>query len=366
MKIGIVCFWDRRATPYLEKYEIALRAEHIEYDVLFWERDGGVNQKDTCELEKSVKIKCGTSLIKKLISFFLWKISISRIIKQNNYDYLIILTTYPAILLMGLLLDKYKAKYIFDIRDYTQEKCFVYRQIVMCLVDASCFTTISSKGFFSWLAPSDKIIVNHNITVTNQIETKQLKLKCKQPLTVSFVGNVRLDNQTRALLLTLANNNKYMFEFWGRILPDCDIIEFCNEHNIRNIKLCGEFDVRDKGRIYEGVDLINAVYANGKNRLSFGDSTPLPNRLYDAIVFHRPIIASKGTYLAQLIDQYSIGFNINGFDPAVEKQFDEFVDNFSWDKFKLGCSRLLSVVLSEENDFRSKLHNILGNWRSET
>ena len=52
-----------------------------------------------------------------------------------------------------------------------------------------------------------------------------------------------------------------------------------------------------KPSIYTNIHLINAVYANTNNRLNYGDSTPLPNRIYDCVVFKRPIVASKNTYL---------------------------------------------------------------------
>ena len=36
--IGIVCFWDRAATPYLAKYEQMLKEQNAPFEVLMWSR----------------------------------------------------------------------------------------------------------------------------------------------------------------------------------------------------------------------------------------------------------------------------------------------------------------------------------------
>lgn len=362
MKVGIVCFWDRRATPYLWKYESALTAAEIEYDVVFWERDGE-SHPDSSHDEKSIRIVCGKKRLGKIISFFRWRLDMAALIRQQKYDYLIVLTTYPAVLLTDILLTRYRGRYIFDIRDYTHEKQSAYRKLVMRLIDASCFAAISSRGFLTWLDASDKIILNHNMTVSGHQQHRELVLRSSIPIHLSFVGNVRLDNQTRTLLLALANNPRFEMSFWGRILPGCDIVEFCAKHEIRNVRFEGEFSANDKERIYEKVDLVNAVYANNsEGRLEPGDSTPLPNRLYDAIVFRRPIVASKGTYLARLVDQYHLGFSL-GFDSDVEREIEKYIADFCWDEFCRGCAELLALVLAEEGDFQKKLHVTLESWR---
>lgn len=364
MKIGIICFWDRQATPYLAKYEKALQKRRIDYEIVFWNRSHKKALDNPNGGEKYINIPCGETPVSKVISFIRWRLAVARLIRREKYDALIILTTYPAIMLYGMLKRVYQGKYIFDIRDYTQEAYGIYRRRVMDIIESSSFSTISSKGFLTWLDASSKIIINHNITVERLCEPEDPPLLEKKPVRFSFVGNVRLDSQTKALMIAMSNNEEYLLRFYGRILPGCDIIGFCKDNNMDNVEIMGPFHVDDKAKIYKEVDLINAVYANDADDLRPGDATPIPNRLYDAIVFHRPIVASNGTYLAQLIEEYHLGFNINGFDPDVLKKFDDYIRTFSRDTFLKGCNDLYAVVIAEENKFLEKLDTTLSVWEA--
>lgn len=362
MKVGIICFWDRLATPYLAKYEEMLEQQKILYDCIFWERSVDSAEVLSKKNNKYICVKIKKGIIRKIYSFLRWRRKICKVLKTEKYDNLIVLTTHPAILLSPLLIGKYKGKFVFDIRDYTQEKYKIYQKLVMKIINASAFTTISSKGFMQWLKPNTKIIPNHNITIKDEVTEKNFDFT-KNPIEFTFVGNVRLDKQTEAMMLTLANSASYHMRFVGRILPSCSIEEIVLTNKIDNVSLEGPFDVSEKPEIYSGTDIINAVYANAETNLPYGDSTPIPNRLYDAIVFKCPIIASKGTYLAEIIEKYHIGIAINGFDKDVEAYIDAYLKEFDSVVFMDGCKKLLSEILEEENIFRARLITLLNEWK---
>lgn len=358
MKVGIICFWDRTATPYLQKYERVLNELNIDYDVIFWNRTG-MKSNQLGAKEREVVLNCGTKMWHKIISFVLWRNSILKVLREEKYDFLIILSTYPAVLISGYLFKHYNQRYLLDIRDYSLENISFFGKIVTALVDKSAFCTISSKGFMRWLKPSPKIVPNHNITSCQNNYEKNIRIKMNVKLNFTFVGNVRLDKQTEAVLVKLSRSKKYISGFVGRILPSCNIVDFCRKNDITNLYFLGQFDNQDKPRIYQNVDIINAIYANDDKNIRLADATPLPNRVYDAAVYKCPIVASKGTYLADLIQEYSLGFSVNGFDDDIEEQFDIFVRNFDEEVFRKGCERFLLKVLAEEKQFTDKLKNTL-------
>jgi glycosyltransferase involved in cell wall biosynthesis len=257
----------------------------------------------------------------------------------------------------------YREKFVFDIRDYSMEAFTPFKKIVMKLINLSKVTTISSKGFMEWLDPSNKIIVNHNITYIDGTYNRKQIFPQKDNINITFAGNIRLDEQTTALLLTMKNSKKYTFGFIGRMLDECNLLDICNSNEILNYFIQGAFTNQDKPSVYSKVDIINAVYANGEDHLSLADSTPLPNRVYDAAIFKCPIVASRGTYLAELIKEYNLGFEINGFDLKVEAKFDEYINNFDEVEFRQGCDRFLRDILMEEDNFRNTLKNIFMSWK---
>ena len=364
--VGVICFWDRYATPYLAKYEQMLLQAGAPYEIIFWNREASVDNPSfrINGNEVILDYRCAYGK-KKVLSFLEWAKKISRFIKERRYSYLILLSTVPAVLLMHTVLHDYKGKYIFDIRDYTLEKYLPFRWTVMRLVKNSCLTTISSKGFMKWLEESPKIMPNHNITISEDNGFHAPVFSEDKPIRFSFVGNVRLDKQTESMLKTLGKSERIEQHYYGRVLNSCNIEQIISENQLTNVILHGPFDVKDKEMIYRDTDLINTVYANAEKEedLPLGDSTPLPNRLYDALIFYRPLVTSKGTYLAELSDEYHLGVNVNGFDKGIEEDIINYCKNFNSSEFVAGCDKLRDIVMAEEQAYRIKVAQILKNWK---
>ena len=364
--IGIICFWDRYATPYLMKYEQMLRQAGVEYEVVFWNREpeqrGASFRQEGREVYLNYACKSGKQ---KLLSFFKWARLISSYVRKRKYSHLILLSTVPAVLLMPLVMREYKGKYIFDIRDYTLEKYSFFRKLVMKLINHSCLAPISSKGYMKWLDESPKIMPNHNITVSEDNGFTPPEFSKDKPIRFSFVGNVRLDMQTEAMVKTLGHSSRIEQHYYGRVLSVCNISEIIKNEGLTNVHLHGPFDVKEKESIYRDTDLINTVYANAEKEedIPLGDSTPLPNRLYDALVFYRPLVTSRGTYLAELSDDYYLGVNVNGFDKNIEGEIISYTETFDRKKFVEGCDKLRKQVIEEENAYRAKVAQILKTWK---
>lgn len=365
--VGIICFWDRLATPYLAKYEKLLQQEGVEYEVVLWNR---TPQADAERITRggntvSINLPCRGSFYKRVIKFFQWSILARQVIQKQKYSALIMLSTVPTVLLGDLLLCKFRQRYLFDIRDYTFEGRKPLRKLVMHLIHHSALTAISSKGYMRWLDPSPKIMVNHNITVENAEGYTAPDLKNRDVLRFAFVGNVRLDTQTEALLLQLKDRSDFAQHFYGRVLPSCPIERIAEENQVENLFLHGAFDVTQKQRFFHEIDLLNAVYANAwrEEDIPLGDSTPIPNRLYDCLVFYRPLVASKGTYLAELIDAYGLGCTVNGFSQDAPQVIRQYADHFDQDAFMKNCDALREIVCQEEAAYVAKVSAILSDWR---
>ena len=355
--VGIVCFWDRTATPYLQKYEELLSEAGINYEILFWNRSDTARQTAPNETDISFRPRCHPLL--KLFDFFRWRKQALKILRAKQYDKLIILTTVPAVLLYDLLTRKYRGKFVLDIRDYTLERNFLFGRLVTNLIEASALAPISSDGYREWLTPSDKLLINHNITWTDR-PTEERDYFATQPYRYTFVGNVRLDEQTLMVLRALKNNPRFSSGYVGRIMPNCDIEEICEREGIHNCEFRGEFHYTEKPDIYSRIDLINAVYANAPaGKMSLGDSTPIPNRLYDCVVFRVPIVCCKGTYLSEIVDRYSLGFAIDAYSDDVVACFERYVDTFDKEAFLRGCDAFLAIAQQEEAAFKESLRKFL-------
>lgn len=164
MKACIVSYDEYLNIPYVKDYEAILNEHKIKYDFIFWNRSDlhEFNYKGHNAYNFNWKTK--KSKLSKIIPFFLWSRFARGVIKKNSYDFLIICTTVPAILLVDILIKKYRGKYLLDIRDFTYENISIYKYFESKIINASKLTIISSKGFLTWLPKGSKAyVLTHNI-----------------------------------------------------------------------------------------------------------------------------------------------------------------------------------------------------------
>ena len=163
-KACIVTYDEYINIPYVKDYEKLLSDNQIEYDFIFWNRSRNENPSYSNDNAYYFNWQTKKSKLSKIIPFFLWSRFARSVIKRNRYDFLIVCTTIPAILLTDLLIRNYHEKFLLDIRDFTYENFKLYRLLEKKLITAANLTVISSKGFLQWLPEEESAyVLTHNI-----------------------------------------------------------------------------------------------------------------------------------------------------------------------------------------------------------
>ena len=111
-----------------------------------------------------------------------------------------------------------------------------------------------------------------------------------------------------------------------------------------SVSFVGKYDNSQKPELYKNIDIINSIYGDD----SLEVTTALPNRLYEACLFKKPIISSKGTYLGQIIEQYHLGVAVDVERDDVRKILDDYIEGFDCEKFLESCRRFLDVIKTDE------------------
>ena len=358
MKVGLIGFSIRNYIPYIEHYEDVFKNNDIKYECIFWDRFTNCNtEKNNNEYTIHITCEPGINKIRKLIPMYKFKKEIERIIEEEQYTHLVILTTVPGVLIAKSLLRNFQNKFILDIRDYSYEKYGWYKKIVEKLIANSYFTAISSNGFKAFLPQSNKIITCHNIGNDFPEEKEVVDLKNKEKIIIGFVGGVRYFEENCKLINIFANNHKYQLAYVGRKNLDCDLEAYCKKNGIKNVLVQGDFNNADKPEIYKKIDFINSVYGNK----SLEVTTALPNRLYDGILFKKPIIASESTYLGEVVDEYGLGIVVD-IDASIKltlEQFDGYVKNLDRERLKKHCESFKKIVFNEQDVFVKKINNFI-------
>lgn len=129
---------------------------------------------------------------------------------------------------------------------------------------------------------------------------------------VGVVGLIYQAAPIQALFDAVKDDDSVEVQIYGRLYDAQNskalIESYCARQ--RNIVFKGEYDFfKDAARIYGGLDLLYVSYDTAESMLN--NRVALPNKLYEAMYFRVPIIASKGTYLAERVMEAGIGYEID-------------------------------------------------------
>lgn len=355
MKVLIVDTVSYNRAPYLQYYIDACKEKKVDYDLFLWNRDrtGGLQKNGNIYTMNSI-CPFGGSKFKKIIPMLRYRKALLKVIKKNQYTHLVLINTLAPVMISNYVLKHFDQRYILDIRDYTYERIKKYKAIETQLIKHSYFTTISSRGFLQFVTPSDKIVINHNISNLDKIEDT-VSLDKSKKITIGFVGSVRYPEVNQKLISAVQNDPRYILEYVGPEVDGCNLEGFCKEHGIKNVMFKGKFSNGQKPEIYKHIDMINSLYGD----FSLEVTTAVPNRYYDALIFKKPIIASKGTYLGELVERKTLGFIIDIKNDDFPFELDKFLHKFNNVHFKKSCNKELQLILDEQNQFQQRIESFL-------
>lgn len=353
MRYLIITYDDYYNIPYIRFYEDHLKRIRAEYDIVLWNRSGRKTEMPNAFVFSAKNYR---SRMLKILPFLRWRRFALRVLKEGNYDRLIVLTTMPGVLLADRLTGEYRKKFWFDIRDFTYENVPFYKKQVEKLAFAAEAVSISSPAFQSFLPDSGNIVLTHNISNQDAAEAHCTMDMQKRPLCIGYVGGVQFTEQNQLLLRRFANNPDYCLKYVGETRPGCDLQPFCAENGIKNVEFHPAFTNDQKPGIYRGIQLINCVY---------GCDTPvsrllLPNRLYDCVLFKKPILVSRGTYLEQVVTEYGLGLAVDARKDDVVKALDDYLSAFDRQKFEAGCALFLAHITKEIAQYERALSGFFG------
>lgn len=313
--IGVFSFLSLRYAQFAYKYTNILDEQGIDYEFVFWNRDGLQNPGKSNWISYDYTMDSFQPFLKKIWGFISFSKYMRKIIKEKKYDKLIVLTTQTAIPLFDILLKSYKSKYIYDYRDVTYENIGIYRKLVNKLVCNSCFTAISSMGFKRNLKDSHKFVISHNTRVfeLNHIEkTKSSKIR------VVYWGMIRQLEFNCKICDLFSKDNRFQLVYHGAGYHK-ELFDYCKSMGYENISITGAYALEDIDEFATNTDIILNCYENDKKQ-----RLAMTVKFYDSIRYQRPMLVTEGSYMGRIVKDKGLGWvidfnNKNCLDALIEK-----------------------------------------------
>lgn len=355
MKVLIIDSTSPAQRTYLAFYLEKLKERKIPYDIIDWvkTKNGEVERTKNKYIIHRVMHLSGW---KKYKDFCIVAESIRKIIKKGNYTNLIIVNTIWAVFLIDVILSHFRGRYLLDIRDYKVEKFPIIKWMIPQIVKNSYRTIISSKGFLSFLPeyPS-KYSVAHNIPVDKcGYKNKSSLIKNKKHINIGYVGRIRDDAANQYLIDLIRADGRYSLYYYGVFSP-YSTFQKKEKNQIDNIHYMGRYDEKDKANLYKNIDMIHSIYLP----INKASKTLTPNRLYDALLYKKPLLVSAGTYLSEIVEKYKLGIAIDFSRNMQINLINRYVDTFDENQFSKSCDKLLEQVYLEQEEFLSVIEEFI-------
>lgn len=346
--IAIISGAPLNLAPYIQYHINLLQENKVEFIILNVESDKGDKMLDNQIIFDHPYKKGLFNKINRIIKGLKYVHSNT---KKFNCEKIIIAPTRTGIRLFPYLYLFFKNKYILDIRDFTKEDKFIFKYIENKVIENSYLTLISSKGFYSFIDKSDKVVNIHNLPAKYTLEKYPKKIN-RSDIVIGSVGMTAYFKENNALIRKLANHPEIQLHYYGIITDEWNIDEYLRENvQIKNMHFFGKFKNEEKKSLYKKITFINNIYGCD----SINARTLTANRLYDAAIYKIPIIVSKGTYLSQIVEEYGLGFSIDVFNDDVNLEINNFIDNFKIEEFNRNCEKFMNFIVQEQNHVNKML-----------
>ncbi len=357
MRIGIVFSNELNVCPYVEKYTKILEEKNIEYDYILWDRSNVKKDYPKNYIVYSEYSDLYIKKYKKMGSFIRFAKYLNKMIQDNNYDRLIVLTSIPAIICYKLLTGEYKNKFIFDFRDLSFEKNHIFKHMLKRIIYNSYFTCISSPGFKEVL-PKYNYIIAHNFQY-KYLKNNNLENDKKNPIIrLLHIGITRGERYNKKLADIFGNDNR--FEVY--IIGDGNDTESFKEYiqNFKNINVHGRYNNLEKEKYINNADMLLYYYP-----CSFNNNRALANKYYDGIIFRKPLVGNENTYSGKRIISKKLGISLSLEDEQFSNKLYDYYCNLSMEQFYYNAKAELDSVVEEDTIYLQKIEEFLSLKRDD-
>ncbi|WP_214784531.1 hypothetical protein [Exiguobacterium sp. s183] len=342
MKICIVSAVNIKHMSMVTFYTDYFKNNNISYDLIYFDKYGveesiGEQNKYVyrCEFSKNTK------KIQKIKEYYKYKKFASKILLNNDYDFIVLWNDLAIHLLGSFLSDNFPNRYCVNIRDYFGQDIPLISKNVKKAVRNSSFNTVSSKGYEEFLPP-EKYYMMHSIIgqVSTDIEST-VKEKSSFPLKLSFVGNIRFFEQNKRILDIFKNNKKFQLQYFG---TNANVLkEYCEINSIYNAEFHDSFDLSETSFYVKKGDLVNNIYGKKDKILNHSISI----KLYHSVLAKQPIIAMNDTYIGNLVQKYSLGFVIDHLNHDLPALIEKWYSNLNYEEYLKSCKKFIEEARME-------------------
>ena len=255
MKVAVIGFNNLKYSPYIKTYTDLLDKYAIDYDVIIPNRNclSETVNGNLISIEWDAKKN-------KLQNFRAFSKATKKLLKSNDYSFVFVLTTLPAILLSRVLVKKYRGRYLVDIRDYTYDKAPFFKTVEAYVLKHAHTRVISSPAFKDFL-PDLEYVLCHNFSHRDMEADAGFERRIN-PIRIGYVGSIAYVEECKRLIDLVKKDDRFSFFLYGNEVNGNIVSDYAKMANTPRIQCFGGYDPAEKAQIVRGVDILFNDYGN--------------------------------------------------------------------------------------------------------
>lgn len=362
MRILVLGFTKIKYMPYMNFYIDNIDCEKNDVHVLYWNRD--LRDEDVSKYSQLTfhEFRCyqedDVSRVSKIKSFLKYRNFAKRIIRNGEYDFIIVLHSLTGVLVADILKKQFNDRLIFDYRDSTYEGFLPFRSVVAEIVKASRATFVSSDAFRRFLPDnaSYKIFPSHNL-LEDSLSHRNEKIVngvMSRKIRIAFWGFIRHEKINKEIINKIAADDRFELYYYGKEQQIAlNLKDYAEQISAKNIFFCGEYTPEDRYEFVRNTDIIHNIYCDSNTMLAMG------NKYYDGLIFYLPQICMDDSFMGQAAVKAGIGFECNPYSEHFTDDVYNYYQSINKDDFYNSCDNELNRVIEEYNTGKEILKSIL-------
>lgn len=337
--------------PYVSIYLEVLKANHVNYDIISWNRDG----KKEDAIQFNYKPKSRNPLI-AIWGYWKFALFVKKIIKNNEYERLIVFTPQSGIFLSKFLKNNYQGRYIFDYRDLSIEQKSYFKRHFISVLSNSYANVISSPGFKKYLPTQFNYFISHNFEVASvrNALASEFKLEVNtNPIDVLTIGGIRDYESNVQILDHLANLDSFSVRFVGKGNATEQLKMRANELNAKNVSFEGYYPKEKEKEYISETTFMNIFYPRKPSH-----DSALSNRFYNSLIYKKPMITTKDTMQGYYAEKYHVGLALDDCN-GLHTKLNDFLSSLDKNSYTKECNSLLKNFLIDYEKWESMLYTFL-------
>lgn len=348
-KLLIAGFTKLSYMPYLNFYLEALENLPVEIHVVTWRRDSEKDvtlRNDKIHVHEFAQDQADeVAKLSKIGNFFRYRAFVTHLLKEEQFDRIIVLHTLPAVLIADKLIHNYSNRFILDYRDYTYEDYASFKKIIGKLVKASYATFVSSDAFRVALPKVDKIYTSHNLLVDSLSfrDVRSAQRRDQSPIRIAFWGFIRHEKINEEIIRKLGGDMRFELHYYGREQQTAfNLKKLVEKNGYKNIFFHGAYLPQDRYGFAEKTDLLHNMYEN-----DVGTQKAMANKYYDGIVFRIPQLCMADSYMGNRVTNEKVGLAVNPYSNDFAEEIINYYSHIQWDEFESACDYATEHVVAE-------------------